>query len=171
VLDEYRALISKTVDKPIRIAHYALCSQVDCAGPMPINAAHLRDFAARYAAAWCSHDPARVAEFFSLNGSLTVNDGVPAAGRSAIAEVARSFMTAFPDLTVVMDEVVLRGERAEFHWTLLGTSTGPGGKGRRVRISGFELWEIGSDGLVASSQGHFDSAEYQRQLEHGAEEG
>jgi predicted ester cyclase len=79
-------------------------------------------------------------------------------------------MTAFPDLTVVMDEVVLRGERAEFHWTLLGTNTGPGGKGHRIRISGFELWEIGADGLIASSQGRFDSAEYQRQLEHSVKD-
>ncbi len=38
---------------------------------------------------------------------------------------------------------------------------------KRVRISGFDEWRIGGDGLIAASQGHFDSAEYQRQLEHG----
>jgi len=42
-----------------------------------------------------------------------------------------------------------------------------GRDGRRVRISGFERWRIGSDGLIASSQGHFDAAEYRRQLEQG----
>jgi hypothetical protein len=40
-----------------------------------------------------------------------------------------------------------------------------------VRISGFEEWRIGADGLIAESEGHFDSSEYQRQLEHGAGEG
>jgi hypothetical protein len=69
-----------------------------------------------------------------------------------------------------MDKLLRRGERAEYHWTMLGTNTGPGGKGHWVRISGFELWEIGSDGLIASSRGQFDSAEYQRQLEHGVEQ-
>jgi hypothetical protein len=61
--------------------------------------AQLRDFAARYAAAWCSQDPTSVAGFYSPGGSLTVNNDVPAVGRNAIAEVAQSFMTAFPDRT------------------------------------------------------------------------
>ena len=31
-------------------------------------------------------------------------------------------------------------------------------------ISGYELWKIDNDGLIAESKGHFDSAEYERQL-------
>ena len=132
-----------------------------------MNADQLQDFATRYTAAWCSHDPASVAAFFSPEGSLAVNDGAPAVGRQAITDVARSFMTTFPDLHLVCDEVRGLGERVEYHWTLTGTNTGPGGTGHRVRISGFEDWQFGPDGLVATSLGHFDSAEYQRQIEHG----
>jgi predicted ester cyclase len=132
--------------------------------------AQLRDFAARYTAAWCSRDPASVAEFFSPSGSLTVNNDAPAVGSSAIADVAQSFMTAFPDMWLVVDKVLARGDLIEYHWTLTGTNTGPGGTGHRVRISGFELWQIGADGLIASSQGHFDSSEYHRQLERGVQE-
>ena len=130
----------------------------------------MRDFAERYTAAWCSHDGASVAAFHSAHGSLSVNDGPPAVGRTAITEVAQSFMTTFPDLRIVMNKVLMRGDRAQYHWTLIGTNNGPGGTGHRVRISGFELWQMGADGLIASSQGHFDSSEYQRQLEHGAQE-
>ena len=36
--------------------------------------------------------------------------------------------------------------------------------------SGFEEWTIGDDGLVAESQGHYDRAEYDRQLEHSVED-
>jgi hypothetical protein len=68
---------------------------------------------------------------------------------------------------MVMDKLRLQDGEAEYHWTLLGTNIGPGGTGHRVRISGFERWRIGSDGLIASSQGHFDAAEYRRQLEQG----
>jgi predicted ester cyclase len=106
-----------------------------------------------------------VAAFYVTDGSLSVNDGPAGVGRSAIAEVAQSFMTAFPDMRVVMDNLLAQADRAEFHWTLIGTNTGPGGTGRRVRISGIELWQIGTDGLIASSRGHFDSSEYRRQLE------
>jgi len=91
-------------------------------------------------------------------------------GRSAITEVAQSFMTAFPDMRVAMDDIVMQDGLAHYHWTLTGTNTGPGGAGRRVRISGFEIWQIGVDGLIADSQGQFDSAEYRRQMECGVEE-
>ncbi len=130
----------------------------------------LLDFAERYTAAWCSQDAASVAAFYAADGSLAVNGGAPAVGQSAIAEVAQSFMTAFPDLRVVMDSVQGQGDGAEYHWTLIGTNTGPGGTGQRVRISGFERWTIGADGLISSSQGHFDASEYQRQMERGAQE-
>ena len=136
---------------------------------MNIDPAQLRDFAMRYTAAWCSQDPASVASFFALTGTLTVN-GVPAAGRDAIAEVAREFMTAFPDMILAMDDVVIRGATGVYHWTLDGHNTGPSGTGKRVRISGFEEWKFGADGLIAISQGHFDEAEYRRQLKYGFDE-
>lgn len=78
-------------------------------------------------------------------------------------------MTAFPDLRVIMDHLIQKGEIIEYHWTLLGTNTGPGGTGRRVRVSGFEIWKLDGCGLIADSRGHFDAALYRRQLEHGVE--
>ena len=127
----------------------------------------LFDFATRYTAAWCSQDASRVAAFYSVDGSLSVNGGAPATGRPAITEVAQSFMTAFPDMQVLLDEVRVQGERPEYHWTLIGTNTGPGGTGHRIRISGFESWKFGDDGLILSSLGQFYESEYRRQLEHG----
>ena len=126
----------------------------------------VRDFARSYTDAWCRQDPARVAEHYALGGTIAINGGAPA----EITEVARSFMTAFPDIQVFMDDIVVKDEAIEFHWTFVGTNTGPGGTGNRVRISGFEEWTFGDDGLVAESQGHYDQAEYDRQLEHGASE-
>jgi hypothetical protein len=128
----------------------------------------LRAFAAQYTSAWCSQDPARVASSYAENGSLTINNGKPSVGRAAITAAAQGFMTAFPDMVVTMDGVSLKGGQAIYHWTLFGTNTGPGGTGRAVRISGYEEWKLGPDGLIADSTGHFDEAEYQRQLKVGA---
>jgi uncharacterized protein (TIGR02246 family) len=135
---------------------------------MSLDESRVRDFAHRYTAAWCSQDPARVAEHYSDGGSLTINGGEPAVGRGAITEVARSFMTAFPDMQVLMDSLIVGDGSAQYHWTLIGTNTGPGGTGNSVRISGFEVWTMGDDGLIADSQGHYDQAEYDRQLQEGA---
>lgn len=134
---------------------------------MPPEPSNLLHFAERYTAAWCSHNPRSVAAFYAPNGSLAINGGAPAVGRSAITEAVQEFMTVFPDLQVLMDDLRVQGVRAIYHWTLLGTSTGPDGTGHRVRICGFEEWEIGVDGLIAHSRGHFDEADYQRQLEGG----
>jgi hypothetical protein len=131
---------------------------------MMIDVQNLQDLARRYAAAWCSQEPASVAAFFAPGGSLRVNDDAPAVGRKAITEVARWFMSAFPDMQVLMDGLSVDGYGAVYQWTLVGTNTGPGGTGHGVRISGFEEWRLGADGLIAESLGHFDAVEYRRQL-------
>ena len=126
--------------------------------------AELTKFAQRYAKAWCSQNPESVAAFFAESGSISINNGPPAVGRAAIAREAQAFMTTFPDMVVTTDKVVHDEEGTKFHWTLTGTNTGSGGTGKRVRISGYELWKIDNDGLIAKSKGHFDNAQYERQL-------
>lgn len=125
----------------------------------------MNEFAERYAAAWCGQDPATVAGFFSEEGSLTINEGEPAVGREAIAAAARSYMTAFPDHVLTFDKLEEADGRVRFHWTFEGTNTGPGGTGAWVRFSGYEAWLIGDDGLIQDSQGSYDEADYQRQLQ------
>lgn len=130
----------------------------------PAEAPDMKSFATRYTAAWCSRNPASVASFFAENGSLRINDGAPSVGRVAITEAARGFMSAFPDMVVEMDGLDRQGDGYIYRWTLTGTNTGPGGSGNKVRISGYEEWTIGPDGLVAASLGHFDATDYDRQL-------
>ncbi len=132
-----------------------------------MDSTRLNEFGARYTAAWCSQKAASVAAFFADQGSLKVNDGSPAVGRAAITAVAQGFMTAFPDLVVRMDKISVNGAQITYHWTLTGTNSGPSGTGKSVQISGFEQWRFGPDGLIAESQGHFDAADYQRQLNAG----
>jgi steroid delta-isomerase-like uncharacterized protein len=126
--------------------------------------AELTSFAKHYAEAWCSQNPESVAAFFVERGSISINNGPPAIGRAAIAREAQAFMTTFPDMVVTFDKLDPRAGRTVFHWTLIGTNTGPGGTGKRVRISGYEMWKIDNDGLIAESKGHFDAADYERQL-------
>jgi hypothetical protein len=145
-----------------------ICSGIVLAGCTSETAAMdsktLNDFATHYTAAWCSQHAAKVASFFEEQGSLKINEGTPAVGRAAITNAAQSFMTAFPDIVVKMDRLVVKGSKTEYHWTLTGTNTGPGGTGKFVKISGFEEWRLGQDGQIAESLGHFDATDYERQL-------
>ena len=141
-------------------AALAACNAVETA----MDGARLREFGTKYTAAWCSQNAPGVAAFFAEGGSLKINGGTLSVGRTAITAAAQGFMTAFPDMVVTMDSVSLDGGRAVYRWTLTGTNTGPGGTGSAVRISGHEEWTFGADGLIADSRGHFDQAEYDRQL-------
>lgn len=148
-----------------RVATATLLAQIGVAPAQPVTSTALRDFAERYTAAWCTHDPAGVASYYAASGSLGINGGAPAVGREAIAAVAEGFIAAFPDLELLMDDLYLHEDRAVYCWTLKGTYADTG---KWVDFSGFEVWQIGADGLVANSRGYFDSAAYNHQLEHGA---
>jgi uncharacterized protein (TIGR02246 family) len=141
-------------------AALASCGRAD----RQMDVTTLKEFGTKYTAAWCSQNAVSVAAFFAENGSLTINNGTPSVGRTAITAAAQGFMTAFPDMVVAMDSVGLDGNRAVYRWTLTGTNTGPGGTGRAVRISGYEEWTFGRDVLIAKSTGHFDESDYNRQL-------
>ena len=114
-----------------------------------------------YTDAWCSRDPARVAGHYVPGGTIAINGG-DAAG---IAEVAEAFIVAFPDIEVFMDDLVIREDGiVEYRWIFTGTSAETG---KSVRVPGFEEWRIAPDGLIAESRGHYDQAEYDRQLQQG----
>jgi nuclear transport factor 2 (NTF2) superfamily protein len=128
---------------------------------MPHDPEQIEDIARNYTEAWCSRDPARVASHYVPGGTIAINGGEPA----GIAEVAGGFIAAFPDIEVFMDELLLKDEVVEYHWTFTGTSAETG---RWVRIPGCEEWTISAEGLIAASRGSYDQAEYDRQLREGA---
>lgn len=132
-----------------------------------MNAEEARDFAEKYTAAWCSGDPAEVARHYAPEGSLTINDGTPSVGHNDITAAAKAFMDAFPDLTVLFDALKAGSNGHEYHWTLDGTHAETG---NHVRISGYELWDLG-DGFIHSSHGYYDQQEYDRQVAGGASTG
>lgn len=128
---------------------------------MPHDRQRLLEFSRSYTAAWNSGDPAQVVEHYEPGAMIAINGG----DQTPIPVVAESFMADFPQLELEQGDVVLRDDEiVEYHWTLRGEHSGTG---NRVDISGFEEWTLGSEGLVSSSRGTFDAAEYERQVAHG----
>lgn len=123
------------------------------------------EFARKYTDAWNSKIPENMASFYAEDGTLTVNKGTPAVGRKQLAETARSYMEAFPDMELSMDSLAVADGKYRFYWTFKGTYSGPGGNGNRVDFSGFEEWTMNEEGLVQMSVGTYDAEEYQRQLD------
>ena len=121
----------------------------------------------RASTAWSNQDPEGMATCYEETASLTINGGTPSTGRAELAATARSYMDAFPDLNVSVDHVFVAGDAVFWAWTITGANSGPGGTGHRVRVSGIEVWTIGSSGLVSNSIGYYDADTYDRQVAHG----
>ena len=121
-------------------------------------------FAQNYTDAWNSKQPEKMASFYAEDGMLAVNKGTPAVGRKQIAETAKSYMEAFPDIELTMDSLTVGNATYRYYWTFKGTNTGPGGTGHKVDFSGFEQWTMNDQGLVKKSIGTYDAEEYERQL-------
>lgn len=122
------------------------------------------EFGNEYTDAWNSQKPENVASFFAIDGSLTVNNGTPLIGRTSITEFTNSFMTAFPDMKLSMDNLLIKSDETQYHWSFIGTNTGLNGTGNKVEFNGFERWTFNEDGLIKSSIGKFDEEDYNRQL-------
>ena len=101
---------------------------------------------------------------FAKGGSIVINEDLPAVGRNAVREVARGFMTDFPDLCVRCDRMSNEEGELRWHWTMWGTNTGPGGTGRSILISGYEAIVLDAVGLIVTAHGYFDQGEWDRQL-------
>ncbi len=123
------------------------------------------EFGEKYTAAWNSKDPEQMAAFYAEDGTLTVNNGAPAVGRKQLAETAKSYMEAFPDMKLTMDSLVSDSGTYRYHWTFIGTNARPGGTGNKVNFSGFERWTMNNKGLVQKSIGTYDADAYNKQLE------
>jgi nuclear transport factor 2 (NTF2) superfamily protein len=122
------------------------------------------EFGQKYTDAWNSKVPEKMASFYAEDGMLTVNNGTPAIGRKQLAETAKSYMEAFPDLQLTMDSLTVENRIYRYYWTFKGTNIGPNGTGNKVDFSGYEEWTMDDNGLVKKSIGTYDSNEYARQL-------
>ena len=139
------------------------------AGDTAMSEDRVGRFAAGYTAAWNSKIPENVAAYYAADGWLAINGGEANVGREALAGVAGSFMSAFPDMVLEFEGLEFVNGRVKYHWTFTGTNTGPDGTGNAVHFSGFESWVFDDDGLIAESLGNFDQAEYEHQLAHGVD--
>ena len=122
------------------------------------------EFGQKYTDAWNSKVPEKMASFYAEDGTLTVNNGTPAVGRKQLAETAKSYMVAFPDLELTMDSLTKENDTYRYYWTFKGTNSGPNGTGNKVDFSGFEEWTMNGQGHVQKSIGSYDAEEYTSQL-------
>lgn len=133
----------------------------------------VEDFERRYAEAWASRDPARLAE-------LCTEDVVwadpalrePLQGRDGVRRFAAESFRMAPDFSVEATDrpyISPSEPRVLLPYRMQGTMTGPWEflelepTGRRFQIDGVDSWEM-RDGLISRYETFWDTASMSRQL-------
>jgi predicted ester cyclase len=158
-------MAGKVTHQETRVATAEFLSQIGIDAPSPLTNDQMRIFAKAMTKAWCDHDAAGVASLFAEGAARVINAGVPSVGRAGIRENTQSFITAVPDLELLLDDLHVQEDLAVFSWTLRGTHSETS---NWINISGFEIWQMGAEGLIADSRGYYDSAAYSHQIAFGA---
>ena len=74
--------------------------------------------------------------------------------------MASGFFADVPDLSLVCDAVRCAGSHVAYFWTFTGTHASTK---NRLRVTGWEEWDIGPDLKIAASRGWYDAEDYERQ--------
>jgi len=128
---------------------------------MTFSAERVATIAGDYTDAWNCGKPTAVAAFFHPDGMITINEGEPWCGREGIAAMAAGFFADVPDMKLACDHVRGSGKHAVYLWTFTGTHATTK---RKLRVSGWEEWELDDAGLIAISRGNFDAEDYSQQV-------
>jgi uncharacterized protein (TIGR02246 family) len=124
----------------------------------------MQQVAVAYTDAWNSGSAEAVAKFYAPDGRIVINRGEPWEGRPGVARMAAGFFADVPDLHLVCDDVRMAGDHVIYLWTFTGHHAA---SGKRLRVVGWEEWDVDADLLVKSSLGWYDADDYARQIAGG----
>jgi steroid delta-isomerase-like uncharacterized protein len=113
------------------------------------------------------HDPDGIEELFRPD-TVTHQPDRDLQGWDEAKQYFGMFVTAFPDLTMTVDDVVAEDELAVTRWTFRGTHQGETEElgpptGRRVEFEGLSMHRV-ADGKIVEEWERYDNLSMLRQL-------
>jgi uncharacterized protein (TIGR02246 family) len=110
-------------------------------------------------ALWMARDAAALAATHTENGTVASPVGGVLEGRAEIERVYRLWFSAFPDMTVQQDELLVDGDRVVVIMRIMGTHAGDffglAPTQRRVEVQIADLMSV-ADGLVLEERRIYD---------------
>ncbi len=117
---------------------------------------------------WNKKDMAVLEAISAENFTRTANDIKVAVNEKEMEATMNIFFTAFPDLNIVVDDIVIKDDQSFAHWTATGTNTGVFGEvpatGKKVKFSGYSIIHFNDAGKLLREDVYFNELELLQQL-------
>ncbi|WP_223035064.1 ester cyclase [Hanstruepera marina] len=98
----------------------------------------------------------------SSNGNVEINNINEYEG------FMNTFVTAFPDFNVAVNNTATRGNKVYISWTVTGTHNGDfmgnPATGKKMKSHGFSVWTMNNDGKFTSEDAYYDNLTLYNQL-------
>ena len=120
----------------------------------------IRAFIGRHTVAWNHRDAAMLSLSHAENGVVVSPMFGRVEGRAAISGTYAALFSIFPDWEIRFDAPIADGTRVAVSFSVAATHQGDfmgfQGTGRRCSFEGVSLFELTSDGLIASERRVYD---------------
>ena len=118
---------------------------------------------------WNEQNQGTIDELFSAEGKVHnfPETGGVLVGPAGFKEIHKNFCGAFPDIHVIVEDVISEGDRVAAHWTAtmthLGDHLGVPSTGKKVVLPGSSFCII-RDGKIAEAWNHIDMGHLFKQI-------
>lgn len=132
-----------------------------------LNPGQLQGVAENLVSACNKHDGAAIAACFHELGALATG-GEIALGRTAIQQTYAATFSAFPDLRITTQDVLVEGQRIAITARMQGTNTGAQAAapatGKAIDVPITAVMDVNAAGLIVNQRNYFDQATIMTQI-------
>ena len=128
------------------------------------SAAAADGIAAKWAAAWNSHDPAKVAALFAEDGVYEdIPFGSTNRGKTALRQYAENYFAAVPDMKTVVTGSSIKNGVGYVEWVFSGTDVGLYKTGKPFSLRGVSVLAV-KNGKIMRDRDYYDLAGLMKQV-------
>ncbi len=143
-----------------RLIVAAMCITALCCG----SAVAADTVAEHWAAAWNSHDAAKVVALFAENGVYEdVPFGSTNRGKTALRQYAETYFAAVPDMTTTITGSAIANGRGYVEWVFSGTDVGLYKTNKKFSVRGVSIIAV-KNGKITSDRDYYDLAALMKQV-------
>ncbi|WP_370480175.1 ester cyclase [Tamlana flava] len=110
---------------------------------------------------WNAHDISNLKSLSEANLVRTTNGNVEINNIDEYEGFMKTFVSAFPDFTVLVDKSDIKGNKVYINWTVTGSNNGEflgnAPTGKKIRTHGFSVWTLNDAGKFIQEDAYYDN--------------